>query len=70
MTAAAAGMIWMALAWYAAAGAVFAALMLAVGLRRLDPRAHAAPLRVKALLVPGLVALWPVMLARLAGGRS
>jgi hypothetical protein len=58
------------LALYLATGAVFALLFLAFGLRRIDPIAAAGPVRFKLLIAPGVVALWPMMLALwLAGGR-
>jgi hypothetical protein len=56
-------------ALYLAAGAVFAVVFLAFGLRRLDPIAAAGPLRFKLLIAPGVVAIWPVMIALWAAGR-
>jgi hypothetical protein len=57
------------LAAYAAVGIALAMAMLLGGLRRVDSAAAAAPLRVKLLWVPGMIALWPVMLARALGWR-
>jgi hypothetical protein len=48
---------------YFALGAAFALVFLSFGLRRLDPVAASGPLRFKLLIAPGIVALWPVMLA-------
>jgi hypothetical protein len=63
--------IWRGLLAYAAVGAIAALWMLAGGLKRIDPLAAAAPLRVKLLLAPGLIALWPAMLVlRLRARRS
>jgi hypothetical protein len=49
--------------WYAALGAVVAALFLAVGLNRIDPAGHGSYL-FRVLLLPGLVLLWPIVLLR------
>jgi hypothetical protein len=55
--------IWLCLTAYAASGAlVWIALMLGL-MKRLDASAAVAPLRVKAILAPGLIALWPIVLA-------
>jgi hypothetical protein len=54
-------MIWFAVSVYAAIGVVFGVVMLLGAMKRLDPLAAAAPFRVKALLFPGLVGLWPVV---------
>lgn len=55
------------LAAYLAAGVLFAVALLLGGLRRFDSSAAAAPMHVKLLLVPGMVALWPLMLRRALG---
>jgi len=55
------------LAAYLAAGVLVAVALLLGGLRRIDTAAAAAPMRVKLLLVPGMVALWPLMLRRALG---
>lgn len=52
---------------YAAIGLAFAAALLLGVLRRVDSVAVAAPLPVKLMWVPGMVALWPVLLARALG---
>lgn len=57
------------LAAYIALGLALAITMLLGGLRRFDPAAAAAPLRVKLLWFPGMAALWPVILARALGRR-
>lgn len=57
-------------ALYAAAGAVFAALFLSLGLSRIDNGAKGAGLGFRLLIIPGLIALWPLMLIRwLSGGQ-
>jgi hypothetical protein len=58
-----------ALLAYAGIGVLVAAALVLGGLRRIDAGAAAAPWQVRLLLVPGLVALWPVMLGRLGGSR-
>lgn len=69
MTEAAAGAIWTGVGGYAAIGLLAALAIVLFGLRRIDPVAAVAPVRVKLLIVPGLVVLWPLMLRRLAGVR-
>jgi len=57
-------------ALYAAAGAVFALLFLLLGLNRIDNGAKGAGLGFRLLIIPGLIALWPLMLIRwLSGGQ-
>lgn len=67
MSERAAELIWLALAGYASVGAVVTLILLAGALRRIDIAAAAAPIRVKLLITPGLIALWPLLLVRLAG---
>lgn len=67
MSEAAAGMIWLGLGVYAVAGVLVSVAVFLFGLRRFDPQAAGAPWRVKLLLLPGIAALWPVMIARMAG---
>lgn len=55
---------------YAAAGAAFALGFLALGLTRIDHGAVGAGISFRLLIVPGLIALWPLMLVRwIAGGQ-
>lgn len=56
-------------AFYASIGAAVGVWLLAGGLRRIDPQAQIAPLPVKALWLPGLIALWPILIARAVGVR-
>jgi len=51
---------------YAAAGVLFAVPFLFLGIRRVDPAAHGAGWGFRILILPGLVALWPVMARRWA----
>jgi hypothetical protein len=62
--------IWLALAAYLAMGAVMAIFTLAFGLTRLEPSAAGMALRVRVLIAPGLMALWPLVLVRLSGRRG
>jgi hypothetical protein len=57
-------------ALYAAAGAVFAVLFLLFGVVRIDNGTKGAGVVFRLLIVPGLVALWPLMLVRwISGGQ-
>jgi hypothetical protein len=41
------------------------------GVRKLDPTADAAPLRVRMLFLPGCMAIWPLVLKRwMSGART
>jgi len=50
------------LAGYAALGALFALAFLTAGVGRVDAAARNAALSVRLLLLPGVVALWPLLL--------
>lgn len=69
MSETAAAIVWLALAAYAAPGLLLACWLVAGGLRRIDAAAAAAPWPLRLLFLPGLAALWPVLLMRLAGRR-
>ena len=57
-------------ALYGAAGLVFALLFLALGLTRIDNGAKGAGIGFRLIILPGLIALWPLMLIRwLTGGQ-
>jgi hypothetical protein len=64
---AAARAIWAGVGVYAALGLIVAAALLTVGLKRMDVQAARAPWRVKLLIAPGAVALWPLLVLRMAG---
>ena len=49
---------------YAGIGLVFAVAFLLRGAARLDPNADGATWGFKALILPGTVALWPLLLVR------
>jgi hypothetical protein len=52
------------LAVYLAAGALVAALIAVKGLARIEAGAHGMPWSARLLILPGLVALWPLMLVK------
>lgn len=54
---------------YLAAGAVFAAAFLARGLASVDPAARGAGFAFRAILIPGVVGLWPYLLIRWVRSR-
>lgn len=53
-----------ALAVYLAAGAVFAAVFITVGAKRIDAVAASTPLRTRLLFAPGAALLWPLVALR------
>ncbi len=70
MSIAVATAIWAVILVYLTLGALAAAYMLSTGLKRIDANAARAPLRVKALIAPGLVVLWPLMIAKTRGAAQ
>lgn len=57
-------------ALYAAAGTVFTLVFLLFGVTRIDTGAKGAGLGFRLMILPGLIALWPLMLIRwLSGGQ-
>jgi hypothetical protein len=68
MTEAMAVAIWQGLAGWMGFGLVIGLGVLLFGLKRLT--AAEVPVRVRLLILPGLAALWPVVLLRLAGVRA
>lgn len=62
--------LWL-IAAYLIAGSLFGAAFVAIGLQRVDPAARGASVAFRLIILPGVVALWPVMLkAWLARVRS
>jgi hypothetical protein len=53
---------------YLVAGVAFALLFLPLGVTRLDPRVAGAPKTLRLLIMPGLVALWPLFAWRWIAG--
>ena len=60
----------MALAAYGAAGIVFAVPFLWRGARAVDPAARGATLGFRVLVLPGVVALWPLLLLKWRRARA
>jgi hypothetical protein len=59
-----------AAALYGAIGFLFALAFVAVGIGRIDPGARGSGLGFRLTILPGVVALWPVMLVRwIVGGE-
>jgi hypothetical protein len=52
------------LAVYGLAGAVFAAAFVLFGIHRVDPVAEHSPIGFRIIVMPGVAALWPFLLAR------
>lgn len=65
MTEAAAEAIWLGLALYLGAGLAIGLGVILFGMKRLT--AAQVPARVRLLVLPGMAALWPVIVLRLAG---
>ncbi|MCB9845163.1 MAG: hypothetical protein H6811_04155 [Phycisphaeraceae bacterium] len=59
-----------ALLTYAAVGLCFAIPFVVSWVKRVDPVAAGAPLRVRLLFLPGAVALWPVLWPMTVRARS
>ena len=53
-----------ALALYAAAGVVFAIAFVLFGISRVDSVAEHAPIGFRLIVIPGVAALWPLLLRR------
>ena len=53
-----------ALAAYGLTGVVFAAAFVTRGIQRLHPVAEHAPVGFRLIVVPGVAALWPMLLIR------
>ena len=53
---------------YAALGFVFALPFLSVGVQKIDPQARGAKLGFRLLIVPGVIAFWPMLLKRWVRG--
>ena len=53
-----------AFALYLLTGILFAAAFVAFGIHRVDPVAEHAPLGFRLIVIPGVAALWPLLLGR------
>ena len=63
-------LVLMLLAAYVAFGVVFAAIFLTRGVHMLDHAVRGAPPAFHALISPGVVALWPVLVRKWLRARS
>ena len=55
---------------YALAGLAFAVIFLTFAVSRMDPGVAAAPKTLRLLLLPGVVALWPLFASRWIRGAK
>jgi hypothetical protein len=55
---------------YAAIGLLFAGVFLTVGLSRVDPMSKGSGIGFRLIILPGVAALWPVLLASWIRGRG
>jgi hypothetical protein len=55
---------------YVLAGVAFALMFLPRGITRVDPRVAAAPKTLRLLILPGIVALWPMFAWRWIAGTN
>jgi hypothetical protein len=55
---------------YAACGLVFAVPFVAVGIHRVDPLAAGSGVAFRLIILPGVAALWPLLLARWVRGKA
>ena len=63
-----AGALVLAAGIYLAAGVLFAIPFAVAGIRRIDPAAHGAGWGFRLIVLPGVVAFWPLLAARWAQG--
>jgi hypothetical protein len=59
-----------ALSLYALLGAVFALAFVSVGVKQIDAQAVSTGIAFRALIFPGSVAFWPLLLRRWIAGKS
>ena len=59
-----------AAAAYVAVGLLFAAAFVTAGVGHIDPSAEHAPIGFRLLIVPGTVALWPLLAMRWIRGKQ
>jgi hypothetical protein len=55
---------------YAAIGLLFAGAFLTVGISRVDPVSKGSGIGFRLIILPGVAALWPVLLTRWIRGRG
>ncbi len=57
-------LIWLGISVYAIAGVLFGMAFVWRGAGRIDPSACGAPWSFRSLILPGAIALWPVLTPR------
>jgi hypothetical protein len=55
---------------YAAIGLLFAGAFLTVGISRVDPASKGSSIGFRLVILPGVTALWPLLLTRWIRGRG
>ncbi|NNG16282.1 MAG: hypothetical protein HKM89_07365 [Gemmatimonadales bacterium] len=65
----AAALVW-ALSLYGLSGLIFALPFVVRGAGRVDPAARSGTIGFRILIIPGVIALWPLLLSRWMRGRS
>ncbi len=65
----AAGLV-LALEVYAALGLAFALAFVTFGVQEIDPEAKGAGVGFRVLIIPGVMAFWPMLLRRWASGAT
>ncbi len=70
MAATIAGWVLGLVAVYLAAGFLFAILFVRSGVGRIDPAAREATLGFRIFILPGVMALWPILARRWMAGKT
>lgn len=65
----AAGFVY-ALLTYAVLGVLFALAFVSVGVSKIDPEAQGTKLGFRLIIIPGVIAFWPLLLKRLNGATE
>ena len=55
---------------YGVAGLVFAIFFVTLGVQRVDPAAHGWAIGFRILIIPGVMAFWPLFATRLLRGKT
>lgn len=59
-----------ALGFYLLAGLLFAVVFVVAGIHRLDTNARGSGVLFRIMMLPGTIALWPLLMVRWLGTRS
>ena len=60
----------LALEAYATLGLAFALVFVSLGVQKIDPEAKGTKLGFRLLIIPGVIAFWPMLLRRWASGAT